>query len=200
MKVLHIVWALVSIGLSVGINDWTKPKVEYPLTIGQMTMSTGTVTLKVGSSQHQYALIDLHTVAADVHQVFGRVLTAREVWIRSPQEDEATPPDLELFFDFGDGQGFIAKDKRDIKLLLERPIPVRLRPLGREGSSSIRFPGTGEPSEVGEGTLTLEDAIEFETADAAASWRVRGELDLVVRDGDAQKTVRGHLRARMVWN
>ena len=126
MKVFHILWAVVSVALSWGVNEWTKPRVEYPLGIGQRTMSTGNATLQVGSSEHKFGLIDVHTVARDVHQVFGRVLTPREIWIRSPQEDEETPPDLELFFDFADGQEFIYAEARDIKVLTDRPIVLLL--------------------------------------------------------------------------
>lgn len=200
MKIFHIVWALASVGLSIGVNDWTKPKVEYPLSIGERTMSTGSLELEVGSSTHKFGLIDLHTVAKDVHQTFGRVVVAREIWVRSPQEDEETPPDLELFFGFQEGHGFIPADARDVGLLMGRPLPVLVKPLGREGSSRVRFPGSEEPVPVVRGTLTIEDAIEFETPDAAASWRVRGELELVVREGESDRTVRGRLRARLVWN
>jgi hypothetical protein len=200
MTKFHLIWLLASVGISWFVNDRSGPEVDFALDAGELAMSRGTASLDGPPGSVELDLIDIHVVATDVPQFLGPTLHPRELWIRSPQEDEGSEPDLEIFVDLQaeDGPTFGATD-RNVEHLVDRELALLVRPLGRPGVSRVRFPGADHATEVVEGTFVIDEALELDTDDAPAAWRIRGRLDMLVRDGDLEQPVSGSVRARLLW-
>jgi hypothetical protein len=196
----HLIWLLASVGISYFINEQSKPVVDFSLDAGELAMPRGTASLDGPPGEVEVDLIDIHVVARDVPQFLGPTLHARELWIRSPQQDEGAEPDLEVFVDLQDPEAATLGVKdRDPEHFVDRELPILVRPLGRPGVSRVRFPGADHAAEVVEGTFVIDQALELDTDDAPGAWRIRGRLDMLVRDGDLEQPVSGSVRSRLLW-
>jgi hypothetical protein len=186
------VWLLLSFGLAVATNHFMRPRVSYAATEGERTMPTGSLWLEDGGPRRQLQLTTLHAVFADVRRPFAAPLTVRELWIRSPEQAGQGGPDLELFVDFG----AVVADPAGPAEIVKQKLPLLQAAIGSTARSRIRFAGAEKPSMIREGQLLIREILPTE---AAAMWRIDGELELVVVDGGTTRTLHGKLNARLAW-
>jgi hypothetical protein len=191
-------WLVCSFGLAVGANHWTKPRVPYVLSAGERTMATGSLWLEDKGERVAFPLVTIHVVATAVRRAFADPLVVRALWIRSPESDGQSAPDLELFVDFNAPDGrVIDAHARDPNELRQRDLPVLPAAIGGAARSHIRFAGSEDPAFVSEGRLFIRQALNTEVA---ASWRIEGDLDLLVQQHGAERHLKGMLAARLVWD
>jgi len=194
-------WLLLAFGLAAGVNALMKPRVEYPLSEGERTMATGALTLQDAGRRHELKLITARVVATDVGRIFAAPLAVRAIWLRSPEEDGQTAPDLELFADLAPADGSaLAADARTASAVRARELPIVARAVGSDARSRVRVPGAAAPSLVSRGQLLIREALELQPGDPAQGWRIRGELTLSLSDaGEDERPVTGTLSARLLW-
>lgn len=191
-------WLLISFGLALGANRVMKPRVSYALAAGERSMATGSLWFQDNGARVELKLVTIHVVASAIRRPFAQALPVRELWIRSPEQDGQPAPDLELFADFSAADGHeIDADARDSTELCQRDLAILPVALGSDTRSRIRFPGAEVPAFVSEGRLFIKNAMMIE---AAASWRIEADLQLVVRENGNQRNLNGTLSARLVWD
>jgi hypothetical protein len=191
-------WLLLSFGASFGLNRATKIGAPHVLSDGERTMPTGSLWFEDAEGRHEMRLATIHMLNRDLHRTFGKTIIVREVWVRAPEESGLTSPDLELFFDFDPG-GILVVDKRDIKYLLTRPLPLAPVGVGSDVHSRVRPPGAAAPALVSGGHLLIEEAMPLEVQPGMAAWHVEGTFELSMIDGGVERGVHGSFSARLVW-
>lgn len=195
----HLLWLAISFAASFGANRALEPRVEHPLSPGDRTLATGTLRLERGSSVEEIKVVTVFVVAHDLPRVLAEPLRVRELMVRSPEQSEGQEPDVELFFDFGAQPGPpIAVDARDIGALRERDLPLLPVAVASESRSRVRFPGAAEPAFAREGKLRIVETLDLDQPDGG-TWRIEGEVQLVLSDGEGERTVKGTLSARLTW-
>jgi hypothetical protein len=195
----HTLWLLASFAISFGTNHAFKPHVEHPLSPGQRTLATGTVTFDSAGGE-EMKIVNLFVVAHDLPRVMSEPLRVRELLVRSPEQEDGQEPDLELFFDFTAPKGpVIAADARDMTELRERDLPLLPTAVGATTRSRVRFPGAAAPSFARDGSLRITQTFDLDDDDSGASWRVEGDVQLTLAGPDGERTVKGTLSARVTW-
>lgn len=191
-------WLLLCLGLSAGVNRAMQPALPYELSAGERTMSTGTLRLQEDAVSHDFRLISMYVIAADVPRLLADPLTVRELWLRSPEEG-GDGADLELFFDLGSEGAVRDLQLRDARALRGRRLPVISGASGADIRSRVRLPGAAEPVPVREGTLVIEEVLALDPGNPAQGFRVRAGLQLSLAAEDAERHMGGELNARLVW-
>jgi hypothetical protein len=194
-------WLLFAFGGSFELNNLTRKHVPYELSIGERTMATGSVSFEDNDGPHELKLATIHVIACDVHRTFGPSWIVRELWLRSPEQDAQTAPDLELFLDFDQEGRTPAVDARQIGVLAQRELPILPLALGSRTPSQLRFAGAPAPLLISNGRLTIRQTMALE-GQSAPSWHIDGDLDLALPDGNGAtaRRVHGTLSARLVWD
>jgi hypothetical protein len=188
---------VLSFGLALGVNRVMRPRVSYGLLAGDRTIATGSLWLDDGNGRVELKLVTIHVVASAIRRPFAPPIAVRELWIRSPDQDGQTAPDLELFADFSAPDRVIDAEARDANELTQRELPILAQALGSDARSRIRLPGSQQPALVSEGRLLIREALHTQTA---ASWRIQGDLKLSMHEGGSERSVSGTLNARLVWD
>ena len=159
------------IGLSAGVNHVMQPKVDYALTAGERTMTTGSLTFEQNGRIYRFKLATIHVVTADVPRLFTEPYPVRALWVRSPEEEGQAAPDLELLFDMAAGaSGPMDPGARDIAQLRARPLVVLPKAPGAEQRSHVRLPGTEAPLAISAGDLVISKALQLQKGDPAQGW------------------------------
>ncbi len=193
-------YLLGCIGLSAGANHVMRPKVDYALGAGERTLTTGSLTFEQEGRIYRFKLATIHVITADVPRLLTEPLSVRELWVRSPEESGQAAPDVELLFDLAAGApGPIDPAARDVGMLRSRPLAVVPEARGAELRSLVRLPGTDAPAEIRAGDLFISEALQLQKGDPSQGWRVRGDLQLTMLDGDHERPLTGKLDARLVW-
>ena len=188
------------IGLSAGVNHVMRPRVDYALSAGERTMTTGSLTFEQDGRLYRFKLGTIHVVSEDVPRLFTEPLSVRALWLRSPEETGQTAPDLELLFDIATGAPVaIELAARDIDLVRSRPLSVLPEAPGAQISSHVRLPGPEAPAEITAGDIVISEALQLQKGDPSQGYRVRGELQLTMLDGDRERPLTGKFDARLVW-
>jgi hypothetical protein len=197
MNRLQPLWLLLALGLAAALNHWMKPRADYALSIGERTISTGTLWFETDEHQREeFQLVTMQVVARDVPRLLADPQVVRTLWVRSPEQDGAAP-DLELFVDLvGEGPA-IAADARDVAPLHARRLPIVAEAVGGDARSRVRFRGADTPVQVSEGELILAEAVAL--GDASQGWRVQGSVRVSVGEGDHARVLDGGFSARLVW-
>lgn len=191
-------WLLLALGLSVGANRAMRPRVAYELAAGERSMATGSLWFQEHGARIELKLVTIHVVASAIRRPFTAAVPVRELWIRSPEQDGQAAPDLELFVDFSAPDGHeIDASAGDASELTQRELPILAVAVGSEVRSRVRFPAAETAALVSEGSLLIKEAIN---TDAAASWRIEGDVQLVVHEDGNERNLRGKLSARLVWD
>jgi hypothetical protein len=199
MSKWHGLWLIASFVISFATNRAFKPHLEHPLSPGQRTLTTGTLTFDSGNGE-ELKIVNVFVVAHDLPRVMSQPLRVRELLIRSPEADDGQEPDIELFFDFTAPKGkVIAVDARDMAELRERDLPLLPTAIGATTRSRVRFPGAAAPSYANDGSLRITQTFDLDDDDSGASWRVEGDVQLTLADGDSEHTVKGTISARVTW-
>lgn len=191
----HMLWMVASFAISLGLNHVMKPKVEHDLTPGQLGMATG--TLRFDGVSEQLKIVNVFVIAQDLRRVLAEPLRVRELLVRSPAPSDGQEPDLELFFDFT-ADPVIDRDARDVAVLRERDLPLLPTAIGSETRSRVRFPGASTPAYAQDGHLRITQVYDL-PGDVGASWRIEGDLHLVLNEGGHERTVAAKLNARLTW-
>ena len=200
MSRLQPVWLLLCIGVSAGTNHLTKPHVAYELSVGERSMGTGTLWLEDAGERHEFKIVTMQVVAAEVPRLLADTITVRELWLRSPEEEIGASPDLELFVDWSAADGHVIDaHARDAGLLTSRDLPVLAAGVGGEARSHVRLPGFSNAAPVSAGTLRITRALDLAKNETEATYRVEGDLTLLLHDEAGDRTVRGGLSARLRW-
>jgi hypothetical protein len=195
---LQPLWLALSIGLAFGANRVMKPRLPYVLAPGERTMATGSLRLEDASGRVELKLVTIHVIATSIPRPFARPIEVRELWIRSPEQDGQSAPDLELFVDFQAPDGReIDADARNPSVLCERDLAILPAAIGGQARSQIRLPGAETAATITEGRLFIKNALPTE---ATATFRIEGELHLTVRDNGSERNLGGALSARLVWD
>ena len=189
-------WLLLAFGLAAGLNHVARPRAEYALSIGERTMTTGTLWLETAGRREEFKLVTIHVVAEDVPRVLADPLVVRSLWLRSAEQDGAAP-DLELFVDFTGDAAAIAPGSRDVAQLRGRELALLAAAAGGDARSRVRFRGDEMPSLVTEGHLVITEALPL--GDRSQGWRVRGRVQFSVGEEDRPTALTGELDARLVW-
>jgi hypothetical protein len=126
-------------------------------------------------------------------------LTVRELWLFSAEADAQSEPDLQVFFDFGGAVPPVDVNARSADILVGRELAVLPAGLGSRMHSRLRLPGAPTPWAVTGGTLFIENAVAVAATDDGSSWRIEGDLKLVVRGDNAEQRVKGKFHALMAW-
>jgi hypothetical protein len=193
----QVLWLPLACAMSAGVNHAMRPVPPYALSESERTTSTGALSLEEGSRRHDFKLVSVYVVSADLPRVFADPLPLRELWLRSAEQD-GQPPDLELFADFAADGTVSDVAARDIASLRGRPLPI-VRALGADLHSRVRLPGAPGPARVEDGQMLITEAIEFERGKPAQGYRIRARLELKLADGDTPRTLKGELNARLVF-
>lgn len=198
MSRARVLWLVLSFGLAVGANQAMKARVPYALLAGERTMATGSLWLDDGGGHIELKLVTIHVVATAIRRPFAAPIPVRELWLRSPEQDDQAAPDLELFADFSAPDGrVIDAEARDANELAQRDLPILTRAMGSDARSRIRLPGSKTPAFVSEGHLLIKEALHLQNA---TSWRIQGNLKLLMREDGSERSVNGTLNARLVWD
>jgi hypothetical protein len=192
-------WLLVSFGASFGLNRATQVKTPHVLSAGERTMPTGSFVFEDGDGKHELRLVTIHVLSRDLHRRFGSTIVVRELWLRAPEQDGQPAPDLELFFDFDAGR-LLPLDRRQIRELVRRPLPLVPIALGSDVRSRVRAPGASAPSFVTGGSMMIEEAMPLEVQEGTAAWHVEGTFELSTIEGDVERRVHGNFSARLIWD
>lgn len=193
-------YLLGCIGLSAGINHVMRPRVDYSLSAGERTMTTGSLTFEQEGRIYRFKLGTIHVVSEDVPRLFTEPLSVRALWLRSPEETGQTAPDLELLFDIAAGAPVaLEPTARNIEAVRSRPLAVLPEAPGAEIRSHVRLPGTEAPAEITAGDLVISEALQLQKGDPTQGYRVRGEMHLTMLDGERERPLAGKFDARLVW-
>jgi hypothetical protein len=177
-------YLLGCIGLSTGLNHVMQPKVDYALSAGERTMTTGSLTFEQEGRIYRFKLATIHVVTADVPRLLADPFSVRALWVRSPEESGQAAPDVELLFDMAEGA------------------PAPIDPATRDVAqlrSRVRLPGTEAPLVITGGDFVIDEALQLQKGDPSQGFRVRGDLHLTTEVGDRQQLLSGKLDARLVW-
>jgi hypothetical protein len=120
----------------------------------------------------------------------------RALWLRSPEQD-AAPPDLELFVDLTGFEQPIAAEVRDAAALRGAELSVLPVAPGADARSRVRFRGAEAPALVKDGRLIVREALRL--GEPAQGFRVQGSLRLSVEEGEQTRELAGEFSARLVW-
>ncbi len=190
-------WLLLCFGLAVAVNHLMRPRVPYTLSPGERTMATGTLWLDDHGQRRRVELTTVHVVAVDLRRPFADALEVRELWLRSPEQDDQVEPDFELFVDFAKSEPDGGWRERGPKALAGSDLPILTAAVGSTTRSRIRFAGAEQPSLVDAGSLRIREALPVE---AASMFRIEGELELEVHEQGASRSVHGSFNARLLWD
>lgn len=200
MSRLQPLWLLLCIGVAAGTNHLTKPHVAYDLSAGERSMGTGTLWIEDAGERHEFKLVTIQVVAAEVPRLMAETIIVRELWLRSPEGEVGAPPDLELFIDFGPTTGAaIDAHARDVNLLTGRELPLLAAGLGSDARSRVRLPGFSTAAPIPQGNLRITRALDLAKDESAATFRIEGELTLMLHEETGDRAIRGGLSARLRW-
>jgi len=191
----HAIWFAASFALSFGTNHALKPSFDYDTLRDGPTLASGEITPS-GGTYGAIKLVDIRVVASDVPTLVGGTVALRELLLRGALGEGQTETDLEMFIDLTRPDGvMIDPSLRSIDALKGRPLPVLARAIAGSARSRVRLPGSDGPVFVKRGTLTIDEALQLDPG----VWRVRGELDLELDQGDQGTSLFGRLAGKLVW-
>lgn len=196
MKLLHVIWGVLSIGLAFWINHAMAPRVDRARDPEELSTPTGKLVLRHGAATHEFALITLRPVVQDIVYPFGKRIEVRELALRSASHQ--AEPELELFVDLATTGTSAAS--RDIQPWVRKPLPAVPAAYGGQPKSRVRLPGRAEPLGVVEGALTLERVKSLGESDSGMQrWNVRGSLVLTLLDQGEIQQASGDVEAVVSW-
>jgi len=191
----HALWFVVSFALSFGTNHLLKPSFDYGTLSDGPTLASGELTPS-GGARGAIKLVDIRVIAVDVPTPVGGPLALRELLMRGALGDGQTETDLELFIDLSREDGApIDPALRNADSFKGRALPVLAQAIAGSARSRVRLPGTDASVPVKRGTLTIDEALELDPG----VWRVRGQLDLELDQGDEGASLFGRLAGKLVW-
>lgn len=196
MSRLRPIVLLLSFGLAAGANHWFRPRILYEMPAGERALATGSLALLEGAERIEWKLVTVHPVEVTIRRVLAEPIAVSELWLRSPEQDARSQPDLELFVDFAGGSGQAAGGSGP-SVLLQRELPVLARAIGGDARSRVRLPGASTAAQVSEGKLVIDELLGTESQ---ANYRIAGKLSLVVREDDRERVLNGTFNARLFWD
>lgn len=196
MRILHVVWALMSIALAFWINHAQTPHVARERAPEELAVATGKLVLHHGAVTTELALITLRPVVQDIVYPFGKRIEVRELALRSASNQ--AEPELELFVDLSTTATSAAS--RDVAPWVHRELPIVPAAYGGNPKSRLQVAGRAAPLGVVEGALTLDRVKSLGESEAGMQrWSVRGTFVLTLLDqGDIQQAS-GSLDAVVSW-
>lgn len=195
MSKLHAIWFVLSFVISYAANQVLAPSLDYAQFAEGPTLASGEL-IQSGGGRTTIKLVDLRVITADVDTTFGGTLPVRELILRGALDEGQTESDFEMFVNLApEGERPVDPQARAFDELKGKPLPVLSSAIAKGPPSRVRLPGSDSAAVVKQGTLTLYEVLLLEPG----VWRVRGDLDVELQQGDEVVSLFARLAGRVVW-
>lgn len=196
MRILHVVWALASLGLAFLVNEVMRPEIDRTRDQGELSAGSGEVVLEHTGGRMELALVTLRPLIRDLPFPFGKVVQIREVMVRSASG--SSDPDVEIYFDLG-GDAPFGVDDRNPALLVAKSFSALPAAFGGAPVSRVRLDATTGYGEVQSGALTLTEAVPLTGEAGETSLRIKGQFSVTISTAGVTDQVQGRLSGHWVW-
>jgi hypothetical protein len=197
----RVSWGLASVAISLGANLLLAPTFTRAYERAEYEAATGSITLQFDrkSSPVELPLANVHLITTSFAHV-GQRYEVRELSLRAA-DDVLSTPRLQLFATLPNARGQDPGQSGHNAALL-RGLELPLATAGFLGSQSAYFiVAHGHRSPVLSGALRFDEVEPPAAGQPAGAGQIaRGTVQMQIETPDGLRSVRGQIRARLVWD
>jgi hypothetical protein len=194
----HVVAAVVSVGVSYGVNVALRPEFDTHYTAAEYSEETGVLALSHRGGSLDVPLMTTHITTRDVvGKGIARQYKIRELTLRAAALGGGAPR-LELFADLSAVGGDLAGGNHDPSVLLQVELPFARS--GRLGARrSFLVTEGARQNGIIAGSLLLTNVMQVE-AGPQPKYRAEGRLELQVETERGVDMVTGRWSGKLEWD